>query len=69
MQALERLINTVEVIHDMQLRRLVLIDKLQAAGADRETDKLLCQLSDDELNRLATRYGLEEYMIDRVRVG
>ena len=52
----------------MILRREVLIHKLQSAGADRDTDKLLTQLSDDELNRLAARYGLEEYMIDRVRV-
>ena len=52
----------------MILRREVLIHKLQAAGADRDTSKLLKQLTDDELNRLAVRYGLDEYMIDRVRV-
>lgn len=53
----------------MILRRLVLIDKLTSLGADKETDKLLTDLDDNELNRLAMKYGLEQLMITCARVG
>jgi hypothetical protein len=44
----------------MELRRLVLIDKLQAAGADKDVpDKLLSELDPDELERLAAKYEIE----------
>jgi hypothetical protein len=44
----------------MQLRRLVLIDKLQAAGADQDVpDQLLEELEFHELERLAVKYEIE----------
>lgn len=44
----------------MELRRLVLIDKLQAAGVDQHVpDKLLEELEFHELERLAVKYEIE----------
>jgi hypothetical protein len=44
----------------MQLRKLVLIDKLQAAGADKDVpDQLLEELELNELERLAIKYEIE----------
>jgi hypothetical protein len=44
----------------MQLRKLVLIDKLQAAGADKDVpDQLLEELDLHELERLAVKYEIE----------
>jgi hypothetical protein len=44
----------------MELRRLVLIDKLQAAGADKEVpDQLLEDLEFHVLERLALKYEIE----------
>jgi hypothetical protein len=44
----------------MELRRLVLIDKLQAAGADQDVpDQLLEELEFHELERLAVKYEIE----------
>lgn len=44
----------------MQLRRLVLIQKLQAAGVDQHVpDQLLEELDFNELERLAVKYEIE----------
>lgn len=44
----------------MELRRLVLIDKLQASGADKDVpDRLLSELEFHELERLAVKYEIE----------